>query len=301
MSESELTKPIISLSPKTKKIDLDDWGTTETQRVPEMIILYGNMGSGKTYKYCSLIQAAHRIDKSTRGFVVSTEKGIFRNILEFPYLEVNEVVRMMSCQNIDEVMARCSELLGSGQLRMSDWVVIDLASTVWDQFPDLYARKVLKKGDTNTPGSGSETMIMEYIKDGGVGNVFFEHYQTGINPFWHRWDTKLRESGANVILVCGETALTEEEVRGHKKKDSKETITMYKDAGQLPSVQKKTSFQYHTVIHCSRPYIGRGRFVRTVKDQGRDPIGGGGEIELKVLEKTTTFGEYYLREIGSWV
>ena len=300
---SNTVSSVLPIAPRQEKVNLDNWGdSTSGEAGQEFVILYGPPRGGKTFKYFSLIEAAYNLDPNTRAFVCSTERAAFRNLLEFPILDALGIVHMKYTPFIDQVMNKTSQLLGSGQLTSSDWIIIDLASTVWDQFPDYYCRLVLKKGRMDEPGSGYAQLQKEYEDAGGTGNCMLEYYKDGVNPLWNRWDIKLRDSGAHVLLTSAENKVEEDDIKGFKKADKKEVVQLFKTVGTLPAMQKRTPFQYHTILKCDRPYTGKGPYIQTVGERAREYINNGKHTEISFIEKDgMTFGEYYLNKIATWV
>ncbi len=277
------------------KVSADSWGESSDEKDPEWMILYGEYRTGKTYKYLSLIETAHQINPETRAFIISTDQSARRSMQDFPYLEAMDCVKVRNCANIDEVMTATAQLIGSGFVNpLVDWIIVDLATTVWNQMPDYYCRMALKK-----PG-GADQVELEWQQAGEKGSCMISFFKSGINPMWHTWETKLRtKTRANVIMVAGETQVTEEEIRGFKKADKNEVIKAYQRVGVYPAMQKGTPFQYHTIIHCTQPYTGQF-YVSAVGEKGRNWLGKGEPNGRHLMGKDESFGDLYLRKIAGW-
>jgi hypothetical protein len=285
------------VSPGLKKVAPENWGDKDQEDLgPDWTILYGEWRCGKTNCYLDLIQTAHMINPETRAFVISTDLAVKRNIQEFPYLSAVGCVTVKSCTTADEVMDATS-LLGSGFLTRNDWVIVDLASRVWDWMPDYFARKALKK-----PG-GSDQIEQERADDESVknkGNAMISYYKDGINPMFRKWEERVRTLGANVIMVCGENEVAEEEIRNVRKKDKNQVIRQFIKVGKLPRMQKEVPFDYHSIFYVSRPYADRF-FVQTVGERGRKWLLEKRELNPKDpktgIRSQVGFGDIYLKEL----
>jgi len=297
-------QPISIHSPKSglSRTTAEAWGDSDEEKIPELIFIYGVFGTGKTPKWMSIIEAAHRSNPETRAFCLSTDHSLQRTLeSDFPYFMAfdEKIVNIKKCKNIDELMRATAVLVGSGFLRPKiDWIIVDLASTVWEWIPDYYCREALKK-----PG-GLDQVEKEWQDAGNTGSCLISFYRNGINPMFEAWDRKIRDTGCHVIMVAGQNEVNEEDKPGFKKADKDEIIKEYKSTGVYPSVQKKIPFNYHTILHCSRPYDGRF-YVQTVRDKGRESFVGEGldDFRKEVWRPSKieeNFGELYLYDIAGW-
>ena len=278
-----------------KKTSADLWGDCPSDG-PETFMIYGSPRSGKTFKYLQLIQAAHITRNETRAFVINTDKSLFRNLHEFPYLESNEIVKVKMCNSFDEIMSAVSTLIGSRFLTKDDWIILDLASFAWNGCPDYYCRTVLGKSADEIE---KDYMLYQIARDKDKGgNALLKYYATGINPMWSRFETAIRNSGCHVIMVCGEKKLDEDGIPSMgKKPDKVELVSNFKQIGLIPDIQKNTPFMYHTIIYCSQPYVKRF-FVETAGDKGsREWIP---RTETNRTGNEIDFGELYLSNIAGW-
>lgn len=284
-------KPINALqSQNVRRQTAESWGDKLDGYGQECMIFYGEWRAGKTNGYLDVIQTAHMLDDRTRAFVINTDKSLRRNIEEFPYLDSQGIVHVKEVKTIEDLFINTSTLVGSGFLKPTDWIVIDLASWVWEKIPDFYARTIL--------GKTQDEIETEYAKDGNFkGSAMLAYYKSGINPMWYRWDEALRESGAHVILVSGEKALTEDAIPGVKKADKNETIRAFQSIGTVPMLQRSCPFSYHTIIHFSQPYT-KKFYVQTAGEKGKRAW-----IKRTCLNepgKEISFGDLYLRDIAGW-
>lgn len=266
----------------------ESWGDPLNEEIREAMIFYGEWRSGKTNGYLDLIQSAHVKRPNTRAFVINTDNSVSRNIKEFPYLESMDIVKARFCNNIEEVLVASSQLVGSNILTKDDWIIIDLASMVWNELPEFYCKQVLDK-------SVDEIELQNFSKG---GSAILSYYKSGINPMWFRWEKALRLSGAHIILVCGEKPLAEEDIRGVRKADKNETIRSFQSIGTVPRIQRDTPFQYHTIMYFSQPYTQRF-YVQTVGEKGiREWIQP--RLWLNNPDKPVSFGDLYINEIAQW-
>ena len=222
----------------------------------ERILAMGGPGSGKTYTWLKLASYYQTHSPGATFYVIDSEIGAERSLLEFPKLTNVKVFPVVDWLEYREAQKMISKKCAEG-----DWVVLDMADKAWSSvqryFIDgifkqdmgeyfLEARKKLKK-DAKRLFAGKDAALKGWT-DWPVINSLYEDF---IFPLVYRIP-------ANLFMATAGQKVSEE--------DAQDIRDLYGPHGIRPSGQKNLAYQPDTVLLLTHKQ--EGYHITTVKDRG---------------------------------
>jgi len=217
----------------------------------------GGPGSGKTYTWLKLASYYQTRHPDATFYVIDSEIGAERSLLEFPGLTNVKVFPVVDWKEYREaqktIAKKCTEY---------DWVVLDMADKAWTAVQRYYieeifnqqdmgdyfleARKKLKK-DAKSLFAGRDAALKGWT-DWPVVNRLYEDF---IFPLVYRIP-------ANLFMATAGQAVSEE--------DAENIRDLYGPHGIRPAGQKNLPYQPDTVLLLTHKQ--GGYYITTVKDRG---------------------------------
>ena len=222
----------------------------------ERILAMGGPDSGKTYTWLKLASYYQTHSLGTTFYVIDSEIGAERSLLEFPGLtnvKVFPVVDWLEYREAQkEIAKKCTE---------DDWVVIDNVAKAWSAIQRYFIGEIFKQdmGDyflevrknikKDAKGLyGGRDGALQGRTDWPVINRMYEDF---IFPLVYRIPAHLYMTSPGQVV---------------SKDDDQELRDLYGPHGIRPSGQKDLPYQPDTVLLLTERK--EGHYITTVKDRG---------------------------------
>ena len=243
----------------------------------ERILAIGGSGTGKTHDWLTIAdsyaKAAREGSPLGKFYVVDTDYTVERSMEAYPGVE--EVVDYGVTPDWDDWTRRIEQI--NRVATRNDWVVIDMASPLWEMAQEHYIERIFKKDMDEF-----YLAVREQNKKGGAMDGFKD---------WSVINKLYRQNVANHLMRCqGHLYATAAATPLSTDLDSKEIKAIYARFGIKPVGQKHLSHQFHTVLWKQAPKTDEWTLT-TVKDRARVSL---------MVEPLSNFTKDYLVKIGGW-
>lgn len=233
--------------------------------------------SGKTHDWLtvanSYAEAARAGQPIGKFYVVDTDYTVERSMESYPGVE--EVVDYGVTPEWQDWVARIEQI--NKKATRQDWVVIDMASPLWEMAQEYYIERIFKKDSDEF-----YLMAREQNKKGGAMDGYRD---------WGVINKLYRQNVANHLMRCqANLYATAAATPLNSDTDSKEMKAIYARHGIKPVGQKHLSHQFHTVLWKQAPKVDEWTLT-TIKDRSRVSL---------VSEPVRDFVDGYLVGVAGW-
>jgi hypothetical protein len=254
--------------------------------VPERILSYGTMGSGKSY---ALARIATRLPPPASVYVIDND-GTWRRLLTSPEFEhlTNVHVYPVDRTDFQGHVDRIADI--ATRVQPQDWVCVDLLTPTWDAVQGWYSDQVFHQSiedyfievrsrkSTGKQGGDDKTLAaFEGFMDWPVINKVYQG----------KFMVPLMSLPCHIYCTAEADKVSET----GKIQDSRDTKALFGPYGAKPKGQKTTGHRFATVLLMTKDRIG-GWTMTTVKDIGRPILNN---------QPVSDFATDYLLKVARWM
>lgn len=230
----------------------------------ERILLYGQSKSGKTFAYCSVIEA----HPESKFFLLNTDKGVQRTFQAYFGDKAEELSKRVDYTFVSsiKIIPKWIEKVRK-EAKPNDWIIIDLMDAIWEMSQDEFVIQ-------SSQAYGGD--IVEYILNASKDPKKFGLFEGTKWNYIKRLDGMLSNDlvlnpPCNLLSVARQKDNAVEEIfvdnaiqKG--KMDTKpEYLSVTEKIGKRPAGQKNAPYNFETIV-----YIGglKEKYFIIVGDRG---------------------------------
>lgn len=243
----------------------------------ERILAFGGAGTGKTHDWLTIADSYAKAAKEGQAmgkfYVIDSDFTVERSMEAYPGVE--EVIDYRPTPEWDDYIKAIENF--NSRMTRNDWLVIDMASPLWEMAQEYYIERIFKKDMDDF-----YLQFRETAKKGGAMDGFKD---------WSVINKIYKGNVSNHLLRCqGHLFATAAAAPLSGDLDSKEMKAIYARFGVKPIGQKHLSHMFHTVLWKQAPKTEQWTLT-TIKDRARESL---------MNEGVTNFVDDYLVKIGGW-
>lgn len=213
----------------------------------ESIMIFGDADQGKTHLLFTIAKWHQTLGSDAQFYCANTDNS-YETLLDNPEFEDLENIQWQQVSEFQESVDLVKGYNRKARAR-HDWIVLDLAGTMWDQAQDEYAAQQSKRLGVDIDNLGD---LWKVENPGGEKHPV-EGWEWGpINVRYRRLaNNALVVSPAHLFLVYGHKDLPKESSSGDNE-DMAQKRGTFKHVGKLPVCQKEDPRRWNTILHVER-------------------------------------------------
>jgi len=200
----------------------------------ETILLFGSAKCGKTWAYCSIIEAWMK--KGGKIYILNTDGGVAKTLRSYFADKVKEVAKRIEYKfisNMDEGMKYVDEI--KGKVNSDDLIIFDLVSDCWEMAQNKFLADVSGSNVANYIVRASKNDKKFGMFEGKMWSYVHTFHDYVVKPFTVR-------AKCTVVGVCSEKDLDIAKAFGGKVQNE------YKKIGFRPAGAPRLDYDFNTIV-----------------------------------------------------
>lgn len=305
----------------------------------ERILIYGGFKAGKSMTYIGIMEFARLTKTDAKFYIIDNDNategiGLYpggthgnllgeeRGPIELPWVversgedregvtygEEYENAIIWKPENFDEYPAINKYIRANVQ--PNDWVVVDMASNIWETMPDWWIENVygsntwdyyanVRAAIERGPEEDGDDSAAKGRSFGGHSGVDWQY----IGKMYRKWEKELSTfSKCHFVAYSAET-----EIQAHHDKTGERRAQFAMAGNFAPKVEKNMPHRVHTILRLSKVHSKNGRDVKErhltmVGDRDREARWTEltGRSQTLELSEGPKFAFDYLMKVGGW-
>lgn len=273
----------------------------------ERLLIYGGPKVGKSWLWLQIARMYKRTKTEGRIIVLDNDRTGRRMVgPRSENADLAEYVEIYEVDDFDEYEEVTAQAMSD--LYPEDWVVVDMASNVWDKLPEWWMRNVYGDSSANYWTQVRREILAAEAEHkghekqfGGTSGVDWQFLKRVYMP----WETKITmKAPCHIMMICEETQVQERFDKSGQKRAQFATTS-----GAMPKGQNSLPHRVDTMLRVTKRVhpSGKGVLSRDLTmagDRDREHIweevtGRGLTLELDPKDKVA-FPKEYLQGIAGW-
>lgn len=244
----------------------------------ERILAFGPWKTGKTVSYLKIAAMHQKRNSPATFFIVDTDFAMNRMLAPStdPNLDFSKLQNVVYEEVSDwhEVVTATNQF--REKIKEGDWLVIDMASPLWEQCYGSWIKKVYGE-DLDT--LIARKMIEKGLKDKGstnMGDILGDLVSwPAVNRRWYPFAQSLISHRGHLFLVAGQTEL--------RKKEEDDTRAMFGQWGVKPEGQKRLPHLVHDLYRFQSGGQNQPPRISSISRPGRKSLVGESVPDFSLL------------------
>jgi hypothetical protein len=222
----------------------------------ELILIYGQPKTGKTYAICSFVERT--IIDGGNVFYINTDGGLYRTLKAYFGVKFDDIRRKINyyfitdLSNIDKIVSDIKS-----KVKPNDLVCVDLIDDFWDMAQGKFVEDASKVLGV----SPVDYIIASSKEREKFGMLTAEKWQYCKKVDDFVTNALIINSNCNVVAACSAKDVDVSKIFAKRSEKQQYEISKFEEVGFRPGGQKRLHYKFHTVIYLGEKSDGKHFFI----------------------------------------